>query len=79
MKISETWMMRIMPNADEVDAVAMVSDTVRTILDKFDPEEDSVVLSNVETGECFSVKELRRAISIIRYMGENCAWEIDAD
>ena len=78
MKISETWMMRLMPNADEVDAVDIVTDMVHTILDKFDPEENSTVLSSVETGECFSIKELRRAISIISYMGENHAWEIEA-
>lgn len=77
MKISETWMMRIMPNADETAAVGAVRNAAYKVLDKFDPEEGSIVLSSVETGECFTIDELRRAMAIISYIGENHAWEIN--
>ena len=77
MKINENWMMRIIPDADEVEAVEVVKNAAYKVLDKFDPEEGSIVLSSVETGECFTIDELCRAMAIISYIGENHAWEIN--
>lgn len=77
MKMYETWMMRIMPNTDEVEAVEVVRNVAHMVLDKFDHEEDPIILSNVETGECFSVGELRRALTIISCLGKDYAWEIE--
>lgn len=79
MKISEAWMMRIIPDADEVEAAETIKNAIYKVLDKFDPEEGSIVLSSVETGECFTIDELCRALAIISYMGENCGWEINID
>lgn len=76
MKVNEKWMMRIMPDADEVEAVEIIKNAAYKVLDKFDPEEGSIVLSSVETGECFTIDELCRAMAIISYIGENCGWEI---
>lgn len=77
MKIDETWMMKIMLDADEVEAIEIIKNAVHKVLDKFDPEEGSVVLSSVSTGECFTISELRRAINILRCLGEDYAWEIE--